>query len=153
MIQTAISRLVQLFPDRACAALNTDEYNRQTLLEFERIRDFLVLHYHATERRDSPFWRHCAGMPIPESLRVRIEYFRLSGRLVFPVFELFQETNWLSVLMGQGIEPQGFDPLVEVLGVPSIRRHLAAMRTTIADAVATLPLHQDYVNKQCRAAP
>jgi len=151
MIQTGVGRLLQLFPDRSCAQLNTAEYNRQTLLEFERIRDFLVLHYHATERRDTPFWRHCGEMHIPESLRTRMDYFRLTGRIVFGGFELFQETNWLSVMFGQGIEPQGFDPLVDVLGVRAIRLHLEALRTTIADAVATLPLHEEYVNKQCRA--
>ena len=153
MIQTGIGRLLNLFPDRSCAESTSAEYNRQTQHESERIRDFLVLHYHATERRDSPFWRHCGEMRIPESLRARTDYFRLTGRIVFPAFELFQETNWLSVMLGQGIEPQSFDPLVEVLGVPAIRRHLTALRTTVADAVATLPPHQDYVNQQCRAAP
>jgi tryptophan halogenase len=151
LIQTAIAKLLQLFPDRNCDPLTSSEYNRQTQLEFERIRDFLIFHYHVTERDDSEFWRYCRNMSIPESLRIRIAHFRQSGRVISPGQELFQEANWLAVMLGQGIEPKGFDPLVHVLDLATTQRHLAAMRKSIADAVAGMPMHRDFIEKHCRA--
>ena len=152
LIQTATAKLLQLFPDRNCDALLAAEYNRQTQQELERIRDFLILHYNATEREDSPFWRYCRNMEIPDSLRTRLAHFRQSGRIVSLGVELFQEASWLAVMYGQGIDPKGFDPLTEVLDLPTTRRHLAAMRKSIADAVAAMPAHGDYVGRQCKAA-
>ena len=152
MIQSATAKLLQLFPDRDCDALNASEYNRQTQLEFERVRDFLILHYNATERDDSEFWRYCRNMEIPESLKSRVAHFRNSGRVVSPGQELFQEASWLAVMFGQGIDPKGYDPLADVLDLATARRHLAAMRKSIADAVAAMPMHHDYVEQQCKAA-
>jgi tryptophan halogenase len=153
LIQTAISKLLQLFPDRNCDALLSSEFNRQTRSELERIRDFLVLHYKATERDDSEFWRYCRNMDIPESLQTRMAHFRQSGRIVSTGQDLFQEASWLAVMLGQGIDPKGFDPLAEMLDLATTQRHLAAMRKSIADAVAAMPMHRDFIELHCRAVP
>lgn len=145
MIQSGISRLLALFPGRHCAPALREEYNRQTRLEYEHVRDFLLLHYRATERDDSPFWRHCAHLPMPESLSRRIELFRSSGQLFRHGEELFTEVGWLQILLGQGIVPERHHPLADALPAVQLDEFLTHIRTLIAGAVQDMPAHDAYV--------
>ena len=116
------------------------------------IRDFLVLHYKVTNRRDSPFWRHCAAMPIPDTLAQKIELFRETGRVFRKNEELFAENSWVQVMMGQGIEPQSWHPIAEKLRDDELERLLETIRGEVRQTVDSLPTHQHYVARYCGAA-
>jgi len=150
LIQTGITRLLALFPDRTFDPLAAAEYNRITRNEYERIRDFLILHYHLTQRDDSALWRDCAAMSIPDELTYKINHFRKSGRLVSEGVELFLNPSWLAVHIGQLNWPQGHDPLVDLRGVDAAPK-LASLRRVMAEAAEAMPTHREFVNRHCRA--
>ena len=153
LIQTGITRLLALFPDQSMSDLAIDEYNRLTRSEYESIRDFLILHYHATERRDSPLWRACASMSIPETLEYKIAHFRSRARLVSSGIELFQNPSWLAVLVGQHVTPEHYDTLVHHrIAVPGVER-LAGLHRVIAETAETLPTHRQFIEQNCQAEP
>ncbi len=150
LIQTGINRLLALFPGKRDNSLEAAEFNRLTGEEYERIRDFLILHYHATTRDDAPLWRYTANMDIPDSLSWRMEHFRATGRLVSPGTELFLNPSWMAVYAGQGIEPDGLDPLVVGSPVDGAER-LAGLRRVMAEAVTPVPDHRAYIERFCKA--
>ncbi|HEY6452725.1 MAG TPA: tryptophan halogenase family protein [Steroidobacteraceae bacterium] len=151
LVQTGIMRLLNLFPVRRFSADALEEYNRLTVAEYERIRDFLILHYKATTRADSPLWQHCRQMPVPDTLRARIELFETCGRISLLEEEHFGEESWLSLLIGQGIEPGDYDPLADELDTEAAHAALAFLRSKIRDAVELLPPHAAYIAQQCPA--
>lgn len=152
LVQTGIARLLALFPVRRFSPGDIEEYNRLTIMEHERIRDFLILHFKATQRRDSPFWADCRRMEIPDTLRAKLELYRHSGRIAMYDEEHFGEDSWLTLLLGQNIEPQDYDPLADVIDVGEVRSALLHMRSLVQDAVATLPSHSQFIEKH-RAQP
>ncbi|WP_300543644.1 tryptophan halogenase family protein [Maricaulis sp.] len=150
LIQTAITRFLALFPDKGGNRLNAEEFNRLSVEEYERIRDFLVLHYHATTRTDGELWRHTASMDIPESLAYRLAHFRATGRLVSPGPELFLNPSWLAVYFGQDIIPDGGDPLADLRDT-DWKGRLAHIRQAMAEALPPVPSHQAYIDRFCKA--
>ena len=145
LIQSGIARFLGMFPDRHCDPVLVDAYNRQTRFEYERVRDFLILHYKATERDDTPFWRQCGAMQVPPALTQRIDLFRRTGLIFREAEELFAETGWLQVMLGQRIEPAHYHPLADDLEESKLQAFLADIRTLVARAAARLPLHDDFV--------
>jgi len=121
------------------------------LQDMEQIRDFLILHYKVTDRRDSPFWRQCAAMDVPATLQQKIDLFRQSGRVFRRNEELFGENSWVQVMMGQGIIPERHHPIADKLGDGELDRLLSMVRRQVADTVATMPPHGDYVARYCPA--
>jgi tryptophan halogenase len=153
LIQYGILRLIALLPDSAMSPLLAREYNAQTALEYERIRDFLILHYKASTRDDSELWRYCAAMPIPESLQYKIDHFRSHGLLVSDERELFNNPSWIAVYLGQGIVPEHAPALAAMReGVPVAER-LASIRRAMDEAVAAMPSHAEFIARHCAAPP
>lgn len=151
LIQTAITRLLALFPDRDFDPIAAQEYNRITHSEYERVRDFLILHYKATQRGDAPLWRHTRDMPIPDTLQYKIDHFRRYGRIVAEPMELFQNPNWLAVLVGQEVWPQRHEPLLDLRPDIDAPRLMAGLRRVIAEAAQAMPSHEQYIAKNCRS--
>jgi tryptophan halogenase len=151
LIQTGIAKLLALFPDRSFNPVEIAEYNQLTALQFERIRDFLILHYHANERDDAPLWKYCREMPIPATLQRKIDLFRSSGRFFRCDDELFADTNWTAVFLGQNISPQSYDPLVDTLNTTRIRDMLQRMRTLIRQTAQSIPTHREFIDQHCSA--
>jgi hypothetical protein len=153
LIMDGVGRLMELFPDRDFQPALAAEFNRRMAQQYESIRDFIVLHYKLTERRDSAFWRHCAAMPIPDTLRHQIELFRESGRVVILDRDGFEEPSWISILFGLGLTPRGRDPFVDLVDDAALRVHLSRLREAIAGTVAGMPRHGDYIAQHgCQAA-
>ncbi len=151
LIQYAILRLIALLPDSAMSPLLSREYNAQTTMEYERIRDFLILHYKASQRQDSELWRYTAAMPIPDSLQYKIDHFRSHGMLVSDERELFANPSWIAVYLGQGIIPSRAPALASMRdGVPVAER-LAQIRAAMAEAVAAMPSHAEFIARHCAA--
>ncbi len=151
LIQTGINRLLALFPDRHFDPLLAQEFNRLTRLEYERVRDFLILHYHANERDDSPLWQECREMSVPDSLQYKIDHFAASGRIVAEELELFQNPSWLAVYIGQSVMPKRYDSLVDQRHHVDARARLAGLRRVMEEAAQVMPTHQEYIEKHCRA--
>ena len=152
LVQSSLARLLALFPDRDFDPLAVHEFNRITHAEYERIRDFLILHYHATQRDDAPLWRETAAMAIPDTLQYKIDQFRSGGRTVAEPLELFQNPNWLAVLVGQEIRPVRHDPLADMREQIDATRFLADLRRLMEEAAQTMPSHSEYIRRHCAAA-
>ncbi|MBM3927764.1 MAG: tryptophan 7-halogenase, partial [Sphingomonadales bacterium] len=151
LIQRAILRLLRLFPNDGVSLRDVAEFNEQQDQDMVQIRDFLILHYKATERRDSPFWRHCADMAVPDSLTQKIELFRETGRVFRKNEELFAENSWVQVMMGQGIVPRSWHPIADKLTDDELARLLTTLRDGVARTVSGLPDHGAYVAQYCGA--
>ena len=151
LIQAGIAKLLAFFPDRDFDPLVTDEYNRVAVNEFERIRDFLILHYRLTARDDGELWRYCAAMQIPESLQNKIDHFRHYGRLVARDMDLFGPASWLAVHVGQLNWPRRLDPLLAFRATDGTA-WLGKLRTAMAAAAAGMPTHEAYIDRHCKAA-
>ncbi len=144
LIQSGILNLVDLFPGAGIVDSDRREYDRLMALEFERIRDFLVLHYVANQREEE-FWRAMRAMPIPDSLAEKIEDFRARAILPDYAHGLFQPVSWIAVFLGQNIVPRGWDPRAEAMDGDELGERLAQIRSRIAREAAAMPDHRDFL--------
>jgi tryptophan halogenase len=151
LIQEGISRFISLFPNGDFPDILRTEYNRHMKKEFEQVRDFIVLHYAATGRDDTPFWRYCRNMEIPDTLRHKIELFRETGRVFRYDDELFARPSWVAVMLGQGITPERCDPIVAALPAGDVAHSLRSMASALADAARRMPTHGDFLARYCAA--
>ncbi len=153
LAQSGISRLLALFPDTGFDPAIAEEYNRQMRQEYEQVRDFVVLHYRATERRDTPFWRHCAALPAPAGLARKLEIFQATGQIFRENEELFTEQSWLQVMIGQGIRPRRYHPVADNLPAEQFNEFLGNIRTLIHGAVERMDSHERFIAGHCAAEP
>ena len=151
LIQSGIGRFLNLLPDQRFSQTLIDRYNSQAIFEFERIRDFLILHYYANQRVDAPFWQDCAHMAIPDSLVENIELFKDSGRFFRNAEEMFAVTSWVQVMIGQGVIPTGCHPALYTLPDSEIEKVVGMTRQVIANCSAAMPMHEQFIDRYCRA--
>jgi len=151
LIQSGIARLIQMLPGRNMSPELQRRYNAEAQFEMERIRDFLILHYHATQRRDSEFWKYCGTMSIPETLAEVIGLFRDSGRFYRNAEEMFALTSWVQVMIGQHLLPRGHHPMVDALPEAELIQLGESVRGVVAACVAAMPEHEQFIARCCRA--
>ncbi|WP_343729894.1 tryptophan halogenase family protein [Duganella sp.] len=152
MIENAVGWLLQYFPDREFRPALAEEFNRLVAQRYEFVRDFVILHYKVTQRDDSEFWRYCANMPVPDTLRHQIELFRETGRVVIYDPQGFSVSSHVSILMGLGVTPKDGDPLIDLMDVQALQLHFARLRDTIQRAAGAMPSHATFIAKQIGTA-
>ena len=150
LIQTAIARLMTNWPDSSFNQPDIDYFNRKTYAEYEKVRDFLILHYYATARNDSPFWNYCRTMEIPKSLEERIAIYKENARLYRDDLELFTPVSWFAVFNGQNIEPKRYHPLADILDDNSLELRMAELHRATQRCVEVMPSHEQYLKDVCK---
>ena len=145
LIQTAVTRLIKLFPHNGISDALVTQFNKQSVIEIEHIRDFIILHYRLTEREDTPFWRQCMQMDIPNSLTHKLSLFKQTGKVVREDDELFAEVAWQQVMIGQGLIPDDYNSIVDSLSDDQLSDLFSTLKTLINSTVAQLPTHQNFL--------
>ena len=153
LVQMAIAHLLTYFPATGFDDAVTEQFNRMMKLEYEWVRDFIILHYKATERSDTPFWNYCREMDVPEQLRKRMELFKADGRVFRDGEELFPKISWLQVMHGQRIRPRNYHPLTDLISEEEIAKYLDEVGGVIGACVDTMPSHAAYIADHCAAKP
>jgi len=149
LIQSVIARLTAFFPHAGFDEVDIAEFNDHSHFEFDKIRDFLICHYHATERSDTPFWDYVRTMSIPGSLQRKLDLFRSNGRVFREANEMFAEPSWVQVMHGQRVHPRGYHPLVDTFPEEQVRQHVDTVRGVIGNCVGAMPTHAAFIAKHC----
>ena len=145
MVQSAVLRLIKLFPHRGINPAEVAEFNRQSAEEWQQLRDFIILHY-CQNQRDDPFWQHCRRMALPDSLAEKIALFRESGKTSVGYGDLFQDIAWQQVMLGQELLPEDFHPLANTIDDKQLEGFMGEVRGHIADVVKGLPDYQRFLD-------
>lgn len=151
LVQSGIQRLINLWPGRGCNQPETDHYNQLMTADYESTRDFIVLHYNATQRNDTEFWRYVKNMPIPDTLTAKIEIFKHSGRILTSSEDLFTSHSWLAVMLGQGIKPKYYDVALDRVPPNALIQNMKMLRDAVTNTAQALPYHQEYIDRHCLA--
>jgi tryptophan halogenase len=149
LIQSGVSKLLALFPNQAFNPTERDEYNRLLSVSYQHTRDFILLHYIATERTDTPFWQYVQSLEVPETLAHKMALLESSGSFFRYEDELFSVVSWLAVMHGQRRGPKGYNPVADSLSVSNLSQSLANMRGLIGKTVNAMPTHQQFIDRYC----
>lgn len=149
LIQTGVAKLLALFPNRSFNPVERTEYNRLLSTSYQHTRDFILLHYVATERGDTPFWKHVRGIKIPETLQHKMALLESRGSFFRYEDELFSVVSWLAVMHGQRRGPKGYNPVADGLSERNLTQSLANMRDLISKTVTAMPTHQQFIDRYC----
>jgi tryptophan 7-halogenase len=151
LVQSGLSRFIQMFPTAGFNETEIDQYNQDTMDEWLLIRDFLVLHYHLNQRTDSPFWRDVREMEVPESLTQKMALFAGTARICHDKRDLFSDPSWLQVMVGQNLQPTGYHPMAANMSNQQLREYLSEIKGTIMQAVSRMPTHEKFISDNCPA--
>jgi tryptophan halogenase len=151
LVQYGIEQLLNFFPTMNFDQEDINEYNKQANFEFERIRDFIILHYKLTARDDSDFWHYCKTMDVPETVTQKIAQYKKNGHIFRFENELFDYPSWFQVMNGQGLTPQGYNPFVDALSNNELEAAMNNILSVMRKSVDYMPSHQTYINQHCKA--
>ena len=151
LVQKSISHLLAFFPSAGFEAQDRDQYNAVMRQEYEWVRDFIILHYKATERTDTPFWNYTRAMQVPEFLQHRLDLFRTHGRVFREGNELFTKLSWLQVMHGQRNRAQSYHPLADLLTEKEIADYLEEVAGVIETCTRVMPSHARFIAENCTA--
>lgn len=151
LVSKTIAYFVRMFPTMNTDQTIIDEYNRRVRVDYEEIRDFLVLHYCETARDDSEFWQWCQNMKIPQSLKKKIDFFRATGTLIPGAEELFQPTSWYAVFNGMGVEPDRYTPTLDNWDYTKLKNIMDKGKQGLLDVAEKQPSHDDFLKQYCPA--
>lgn len=151
LVQVAISKILTMFPRTGFNEWLIERYNDEMFREYDIIKNFLIAHYKVTEREDTPFWQYVKNMEIPLELSERLQLFRERGEVIAYTGELFKETSWFAVLMGQGLIPEAYHPVADSISDDELRLRLTKIRAGVKARVESMPSHADYIRHQCAA--
>lgn len=149
LINTALTKLVATFSLDGIAPIQADIFNRLTMKEYARIRDFLILHYKATSRNDTGFWDYCREMDVPDTLQQKLDLFQWNGQFFREDDELFTATSWVAVMMGQGIKPSAYNPAVDALDDSKVKYEFGEIEKSIQYLVSKMPTHGQFIRAYC----
>jgi tryptophan halogenase len=152
LVQMGIAHLLTFFPSAGFDAQDIAQYNRTMAQEYEWVRDFIILHYKATERTDTPFWNYCRTMEVPDTLQARMDLFKTHGRVYREGNELFTKVSWLQVMHGQRIRPAAYHPLTDLIDEPEIANYLDEVSGVIEACTNVMPTHAAFIAQNCAAA-
>lgn len=153
LVQTAIAKMLFFFPGKDFDQTAIDRYNALARTEYEEVRDFLVLHYKATERNDTPFWRHCQNIRMPDSLKAKWEMYASHGHLSTPPGELFREPSWFAVYTGQNVIPKHYHPFADIPPDAELASRFQLIADAVRARVDSFPMHDEYIRRHCAAPP
>jgi tryptophan halogenase len=151
LIMSGVIRFLRLFPFNGIQQNAIDEYNKQLKGELENIRDFIILHYNVTQRTDSEFWQHCRSIDIPGTLRHKIDLFEKTGRVFLDDGDIFRVDSWTQVMLGQGIMPQQFHLIADMMNDDELQRFLSGIKTSISQRLQQLPEHHTFIERYCKS--
>ncbi len=138
LIQMGILKFLELFPGKSNTPCLQEEFNRTMELEYVRIRDFLIVHYHRNQNPESEFWKCCREMPIPDSLQRKIDLFKSLGCIEKYQHGLFMTPSWLAVLLGQGLVPETYDSRVDAVPTETTFKYFQKLRSEIEHSASQL---------------
>ena len=153
LIQSMVARLAFMFPGEGFDPATIARFNTIARKELDEIRDLLVLHYTATERDDTQFWRHCRSIPKPESLQQAWDMYEHNGNIIIEAGTLFKEPSWFAIFQGQGVRARGYHPYANIPSDEELARRFTLMAGDVEKRVATFPMHDDYLRANCAAPP
>jgi tryptophan halogenase len=151
LIQIAVMSLMKLFPDRQPDPALIEEFNRLVDYEYDRVRDFLILHYHLNRRDDSELWKYCANMAVPDSLLEKMNLFRHRGYVDVYRYGLFAPPSWIAVFIGQGLRPRGYQPVANNVPLDAALEEMEQLKTSIEQRVRKMPDHSRFLADYCPA--
>ena len=148
---SGIIRVLRLFPFEGIHQSTIDEYNNKLDSELNAVRDFIVLHYKASQREDSDFWLHCKSMEIPASLQHKIQLFKETGRVFLDDGDIFRVDSWTQVMLGQGLMPEQYHTIAEIMNDKELENFMSSLKKSITQAVDKLPSHAEFIQSYCKS--